>query len=141
MIAHRPTAIRIPLPAASSLPPILPTLSSPAQPHDLQFPKLARLFHASVPLLTWHPLPGVPFPLSLPAELSISLQSSAQVFPSLRSLHCHPPGKGRGDLSCWSLLFMSMSVSLFPKPCFLDCGLLSGFPRAQHSARYTLGSP
>lgn len=69
--------------ATSSLQPILLTLSSPPKPHDLQFSKLSRLFHNSVHLLTWHPPPAVSFPFSLPAEFSIILQSSVQVWSSL----------------------------------------------------------
>lgn len=102
---------------ASALQPILPACSSPAQPHYLQFPKLARLFHASVPLLMWHPQPGVPFPLSLPAELSISPQSSVQVFPSPSFLTLSLRGRGV-PLLLQSLLLMLCLPH--PKPRFLD---------------------
>lgn len=79
----RPTAIGTCLPWPPHLCSSSSSLSSPPKPHDLQFSKLSRLFHASVHLLTWHPPPAVSFPFSLPAEFSIGLQSSVQVWSSL----------------------------------------------------------
>lgn len=67
----RPTLIRTySLAASDRQPSILPAFSSVAKPHDLQFPKLARWFHASCLGLrgTLHLGCPVPFlyPLSFP---------------------------------------------------------------------------
>lgn len=48
----------------------------PSEPHNLQFPKLARLFHASVPLLRHPCLLKCPFPfLCLDFQLAFKAQS------------------------------------------------------------------